>query len=121
VTLPYTVELNDIPMMIVQHHESDYLPAAPSISSTGSTPRAKARKNPRARHPSLHQRPAAPDQISRSDLRACPRFDGVVYWTGEEILDWYLKSGAGRAQVIVDRHRSRSMSCDRERRTTSRN
>ena len=25
VTLPYTVELNDIPMMIVQHHESDHL------------------------------------------------------------------------------------------------
>src|SRR4029077_19608524 len=25
VTLPYTVELNDITMMIVQHHESDYL------------------------------------------------------------------------------------------------
>src|SRR5947207_15941756 len=25
VTLPYTVELNDIPMMIVQHQESDYL------------------------------------------------------------------------------------------------
>jgi allantoinase len=24
VTLPYTVELNDIPMMIVQHHESSY-------------------------------------------------------------------------------------------------
>jgi len=24
-TLPYTVELNDIPMMVVQHHESDYL------------------------------------------------------------------------------------------------
>ena len=25
VTLPYTVEFNDIPMMIVQHHEGDYL------------------------------------------------------------------------------------------------
>src|SRR5207237_7094624 len=25
VTLPYTVELNDIPMMMVQHHESDHL------------------------------------------------------------------------------------------------
>ena len=25
VTLPYTVELNDIPMMIVQYHQSDYL------------------------------------------------------------------------------------------------
>jgi hypothetical protein len=22
------------------------------------------------------------------------RFDGVVYWTGEKIVDWYLKSGA---------------------------
>ena len=22
------------------------------------------------------------------------RHEGVVYWTGEEILDWYLKSGA---------------------------
>ena len=25
VTLPYTIELNDIPMMLIQHHESDYL------------------------------------------------------------------------------------------------
>ena len=25
VTLPYTVELNDIPMMMVQHHKSEYL------------------------------------------------------------------------------------------------
>ena len=25
VPLPYTVELNDIPMMLIQHHESDYL------------------------------------------------------------------------------------------------
>ena len=25
VTLPYTVELNDIPMMMVQHHESDHM------------------------------------------------------------------------------------------------
>ena len=42
VTLPYSVELNDIPMMIVQHHEGDYLlPAAPSTSSTASTPRAR--------------------------------------------------------------------------------
>jgi len=21
-------------------------------------------------------------------------FDGVVYWTGEETMDWYLKTGA---------------------------
>ena len=25
VTLPYTIELNDIPLMLIQHHDSDYL------------------------------------------------------------------------------------------------
>ena len=38
-TLPYTVELNDIAMMIVQHHESDYLLRRAIDSSTGCTPR----------------------------------------------------------------------------------
>ena len=41
VTLPYTVELNDITIMVVQQHESDYLAqAARSTCSTGSMPRA---------------------------------------------------------------------------------
>ena len=43
VTLPYTVELNDIPMMIVQHHESEYSgSAAAATSSTGSGRRVRS-------------------------------------------------------------------------------
>ena len=42
VTLPYTVELNDIPMMLVQHHESEYFTTAlHRHASTGSTRRAR--------------------------------------------------------------------------------
>ena len=73
VTLPYTVEINDITMMIVQHHESDYLlqardrPVRPALCR-GKEPR----QDHGACDPSLHQRPAAPHQISRSDLRPCP-------------------------------------------------
>ncbi len=68
-TLPYTVELNDIPMMIVQHHESEYLLAPRHRSVRPALCRRRAAgKNPCAGHSSLHQRPAAPDQISRGDL-----------------------------------------------------
>ena len=45
VTLPYTIELNDIPMMIIQHHESDYLLKRRPTSSTGSMPRARSARN----------------------------------------------------------------------------
>ena len=70
VTLPYTVEINDIPMMIVQHHESDYLlqraiDQFDRLYAEGQGPR----EDHGDRDPSLHQRPAAPDQVSRSDLR----------------------------------------------------
>ena len=65
VTLPYTIELNDIPLMLVQHHNSDYLlklrdrPVRPALCR-----KREARQDRGARHPPLHQRPAAPDQIS---------------------------------------------------------
>ena len=72
VTLPYTVEINDITMMIVQHHESDYLAQAGDRPVRPAVCRGKAsRQDHGARDPPLHQRPAAPHQISRSDLRSC--------------------------------------------------
>ena len=70
VTLPYSVELNDIPMMIVQHHESDYLlkRAADQFDRLYAES-ARPRQDHGARDPPLHLGAAAPDQISRSDLR----------------------------------------------------
>ncbi len=70
VTLPYTMELNDIPMMAVQHHEADYL----FKRAIDQFDRLYAEGEKRAkifcaRDSSVSQRPAAPHQISRSDLR----------------------------------------------------
>ncbi|MEJ0071102.1 MAG: hypothetical protein WDO24_22905 [Pseudomonadota bacterium] len=69
-TLPYTVELNDIPMMMVQHHSADEL----LKRTTDQFDRLYAEGAERAKimavavHP-IYQRRAAPDQIFRGDLR----------------------------------------------------
>jgi allantoinase len=77
VTLPYTVEINDIALMIVQHHESDYL-ARRAIDQFDRPLRRG--KEPRQDHgagdPPLYQRPTAPHQIPRSDLRSCAPLRG---------------------------------------------
>ena len=66
VTLPYSVELNDIPMMIVQHHESELsVPARHGPVRPALRRRRAARQDHGAGDPSLHLRPAAPDQVSR--------------------------------------------------------
>ena len=94
-TLPYTVELNDIPMMIIQHHESDYL----LRRATDQFDRLYAEGEQRAKIFALAIHPYISGQPHRIKyLEAiydyARRFDGVVYWTGEEILHWYLQSGA---------------------------
>ncbi len=91
VTLPYTVELNDIPMMIIQHHEAahwqqrctDYFDR---LYAEGATrPRVMAM----AIHPYISGQPhrikyleAIYDYINRHP--------GVIHWNGVEMLDWYL-------------------------------
>ena len=93
VTLPYTVELNDIPMMIVQHHESDYLFSARSISSTGSTPRASERaKISRLRSTPISAASRTGSNISKRSTIMSRAFDGVLHWNGED-LDWYMSDG----------------------------
>ena len=73
VTLPYTVELNDIPMMMVQHHRSEvFFERARSIRPALSR-RRRARQNPLLCDPSLHLGRATPDQVSRGVSRLCAR------------------------------------------------
>ena len=67
-TLPYTVELNDIPMMIIQHHEGDYLLRRAIDQFDRLYAEGEQRAKICARHPPVHQRPAAPHQISGGDL-----------------------------------------------------
>jgi peptidoglycan/xylan/chitin deacetylase (PgdA/CDA1 family) len=93
VTLPYTVECNDIPVMMVQHHEAPYW----TQKCTDSFDRLyqEGAERPRvmaiAIHPYISGQPfrikyleAVYDYIAK--------FNGVLHWNGEQILDWYLEA-----------------------------
>jgi peptidoglycan/xylan/chitin deacetylase (PgdA/CDA1 family) len=93
VTLPYTVELNDIPMMIVQHHESDHL----YKRFTESFDRLYEESADRAKFISVAIHPYISGQPFRiKALEAIydyvAKFDGVLHWNGEQILDWYTST-----------------------------
>lgn len=93
VTLPYTVELNDIPMMIVQHHESDHL----YKRFVESFDRLYEESADRAKFVSIAIHPYISGQPFRiKALEAIydyvAKFDGVLHWNGAQILDWYTKT-----------------------------
>jgi allantoinase len=90
VTLPYTVELNDIPMMIVQHHESGYwqqrcIDYFDRLYAEGATrPRVMAI----AIHPYISGQPHRIKYLEQV-YEYVNRHAGVIHWNGVEILDWY--------------------------------
>ena len=93
VTLPYAVELNDIAMMIVQHHESDYLlrRAIDQFDRLYAEGEQRAKIFPLAIHAYISGQPHRIKYLEAIYDHA-RKFDGVLYWTGEEILQWYLKA-----------------------------
>lgn len=98
VTLPYTVELNDIPMMIVQHHESDYL----LRRAKDQFDRLYQEGAERAKIMSLAIHPYISGQPHR--IRWLEEFydyvnghAGVLHWNGPQMLEWYRGQGGGRA------------------------
>jgi peptidoglycan/xylan/chitin deacetylase (PgdA/CDA1 family) len=97
VTLPYTVELNDIPMMIVQHHRADEL----LRRSIDQFDRLYMEGAERAKFLSIAIHPyisGAPHRIKYLEafLEYASRHSGVQFWTGEQILAWYRSVTAGR-------------------------
>jgi allantoinase len=96
VTLPYTVELNDIPMMLVQHHESDHLykRAIESFERLYSESEKRAKFMAIAIHPYISGQPFRIGPLERI-YEHIAKFDGVLHWNGEQMLDWY----AGTADV----------------------
>jgi allantoinase len=95
VTLPYTVELNDIPMMIVQHHQSDYLlqRAIDQFDRLYAEGEHRVKIFPLAIHAYISGQPHRIKYLE-AIYDYARRHDGVVFWTGEEILDWYLKTSS---------------------------
>ena len=90
VTLPYTVELNDIPMMMVQHHENDHF----KKRAIDMFDRLYQESEDRPKIVSL----AIHLYISGQPFRIkyleelydyFNGHEGVVHWNGEQIHDWY--------------------------------
>jgi allantoinase len=90
VTLPYTVELNDIPMMVVQHHESDYLlkRATDQFDRLYDEGRQRAKILALAIHPYISGQPHRIKYLE-AIYNYVDRIEGVVHWNGPQILDWY--------------------------------
>ena len=97
VTLPYTVELNDIPMMMVQHHESTQL-LNRTIDSFDQL-YAEGKDRPKilslAIHPYISGQPFRIKYLE-AIYDYVNKFEGVLHWNGEQILDWYTGQAAGK-------------------------
>ncbi len=93
VTLPYTVECNDIPMMIVQHHEGAYWTRKcidcfeRLYQESAERPKIMAI----AVHPYISGQPFRIKYLEQV-YEAIAKFKGVLHWNGEEILEWYSKA-----------------------------
>ncbi len=96
VTLPYTVECNDIPMMIVQHHEAAYwtrkcIDCFERLYKEGAErPKIMAI----AIHPYISGQPFRIKYLE-DVYSAIAKFKGVLHWNGEQILEWYLRARRG--------------------------
>jgi allantoinase len=89
--VPYSVELNDIPMMMIQHHQAAELfnRTRDQFDRLYEEAAGSARIMAIAVHPYIS---GVPHRIKYFEaiydyLKQKP---GVVFWKGEDILDWYL-------------------------------
>jgi peptidoglycan/xylan/chitin deacetylase (PgdA/CDA1 family) len=96
VMVPYTLEINDIPMMLIQHHESHVLfdRARDQFDRLYAEGGRTARVMAIAVHPYIS---GVPHRIKYFEqiYAYMKKRRGVWFCRGEEILDWY-RSSAGR-------------------------
>ena len=90
VSIPYTVELNDIPMMVVQHHKAMefYDRCMDNFERLLDEGEDSARIMAIAVHPYISGTPFRIKYFEKV-LDEISKTNGVVMWTGSQILDWY--------------------------------
>lgn len=95
VTLPYTVELNDIPTMIVQHHVSEYFKTKiiDQFDQLYSESGERAKFLSFAIHPYISGVPHRTKYLAQA-IDYMAGHDGVEFWTGEQIYNWYARKMA---------------------------
>jgi allantoinase len=91
VSIPYTQECNDVAMMLIQHHKASeyYDRAIDQFAQLYADAVQSARVMALVVHPYIM---GAPHRLRyfRDTLARIRDHQGVLFWTGEEILDWYL-------------------------------
>jgi peptidoglycan/xylan/chitin deacetylase (PgdA/CDA1 family) len=90
VTLPYSVELNDIPTMIVQHHESSYwkTKCCDQFDRLWQEGAERPRIMAIAIHPYISGQPHRIRYLEEI-YDHIGGHEGVLHWNGREIYDWY--------------------------------
>ncbi|MEX2455487.1 MAG: polysaccharide deacetylase family protein [Rhodospirillaceae bacterium] len=90
VSIPYTVELNDIPMMIVQHHKAPefYDRCMDNFERLYAEGERDARVMAIAVHPYISGTPFRIKYFEKV-LDDISKHPGVLMWTGNQVLDWY--------------------------------
>jgi len=91
VTLPYTVENNDITMMIVQHTRRSTGRRNASTHSTDCMRKAPGGQNswPSPSTPIISGQPFRIKYLEAVYAHIA-QFSGVLHWNGEQILNWYV-------------------------------
>jgi peptidoglycan/xylan/chitin deacetylase (PgdA/CDA1 family) len=90
ISIPYTQECNDVAMMLIQHHTaSEYKNRAiDQFEQLYFDSETSARVMALVAHPYIM---GAPHRLRyfREALEHMTKKPGVLFWTGEQILDWY--------------------------------
>jgi peptidoglycan/xylan/chitin deacetylase (PgdA/CDA1 family) len=93
VSIPYTQEINDVAMIAVQHHSAtEYRDRAiAQFEQLYADAHASARIMALVGHPYLM---GVPHRLRyfRESLEHIQGRPGVLFWTGEQILDWYVSN-----------------------------
>jgi allantoinase len=91
VVVPYSLEINDIPMMLIQHHEAPQLfnRARDQFDRLYEEGRESARIMAIAVHPYIS---GVPHRIKYFEeiYTYMKQKPGVLFWKGEDVLDWHL-------------------------------
>jgi allantoinase len=89
-SVPYTVEVNDIAMMVVQHHSAEEMLRRGSDHFDRLYEESAAARRVMAIsvHPYISGVPHRIGYLERLYRHVLGK-PGVVHWTGEQILDWF--------------------------------